>query len=189
MAKTVRLGEIIAPAPLKKCGSDKYPVLSMTMHDGIMLQSDRFKKNLASSDTSNYKVVCRNQLVEGFPIDEGVIYVQKVVEAGIMSPAYRVWDIDTEKMEPDFLDLALHSDRAMQYYKMKLRGTTARRRSMPTPTLLAMEICQPSKEEQLFCVEMMNDVQMAIDTLNDIHAKFDELVKSRLVADLEEVAA
>ena len=53
-------------------------ILCMTMHDGIVLQSNRFKKSLASIDQSNYKVVLRGQLVVGFPIDEGVIYVQNI---------------------------------------------------------------------------------------------------------------
>jgi len=181
MTTTVPLREIIKPAILKKCGEGKYPVLSMTMHDGIMLQSERFKKNLASSDTSNYKVVYRNQLVEGFPIDEGVIYVQKVVDEGIMSPAYRVWDIDTDKIEPDFLEFALHSGKAMQYYRAKLRGTTARRRSLPTPTLLAMEILLPSKEIQRQSVMLLKDVQEAIDTLNQMREQIAELVKSRFI--------
>lgn len=181
MTTTVPLKEIIKKAPLKKCGEGKYPVLSMTMHDGIMLQSERFKKNLASSDTSNYKVVCRNQLVEGFPIDEGVIYVQKAVDEGIMSPAYRVWDIDTDKIEPDFLEFALHSGKAMQYYRAKLRGTTARRRSLPTPTLLAMEILLPSKEIQRQSIMLLKDVQEAIDTLNQMREQIAKLVKSRFV--------
>ena len=178
MKTTVSLGELISPAPLKKCGDGEYPVLSMTMHDGIVLQSNRFKKNLASADTSNYKIVQKNQLVEGFPIDEGVIYVQKTVDNGIMSPAYKVWDIDTGKIEPDFLELALHSEKAMQYYRTKLRGTTARRRSLPTPTLLAMEILLPSKQEQRHSVMMLNDAQEAINTLIGVQEKIDQLVKS-----------
>ena len=181
MTEWVQLGEIITQAPLIRCDDGKYPVLSMTMHDGIVLQADRFKKNLASSDTSNYKVVQRNQLVEGFPIDEGVIYVQKVVDEGIMSPAYRVWDIDMNKVEPDYLDLTLHSKRAMQYYKSKLRGTTARRRSLPTPTLLAMKIYLPSKAEQKLFVTKLQDVQSTVNTLKCLLAKLDTLVRSRFV--------
>lgn len=34
----------------------EYPVLSMTMHDGLVLQDDRFKKAIASKDKSDYKV-------------------------------------------------------------------------------------------------------------------------------------
>ena len=83
MSRKVALGELIKPAKVKRCGNDSYPVLSMTMHNGIVMQSDRFKKELASKDTSNYKVVRTGQLVEGFPIDEGVIYIQSLGYSGI----------------------------------------------------------------------------------------------------------
>lgn len=43
-SKKTRLGDIISKANSVKCGNNDYPVLSMTMHDGIMLQSERFKK-------------------------------------------------------------------------------------------------------------------------------------------------
>lgn len=65
-----RLGDLIKPAKVIRCGTNQYPVLSMTMHDGIMLQSDRFKKSLASVNQSDYKVVNYGQLAVGFPIDE-----------------------------------------------------------------------------------------------------------------------
>ena len=181
MSKWIQLGEIITPAPLCRCKDGKYPILSMTMHDGIVLQSDRFKKSLASSDTSNYKVVRKSQLVEGFPIDEGVIYVQKIVDEGIMSPAYRVWDIDINKVEPDYLDLVLHCERAIHYYKSKLRGTTVRRRTLPTPTLLAMEILLPTKTEQQLRVMKLKAVQAIIDISKRLKKKLDTLVKSRFI--------
>lgn len=102
-----RLGDVIKPAKVVRCGKNQYPVLSMTMHDGIMLQSERFKKSLASIDQSNYKVVNYGQLVVGFPIDEGVLYIQRVVPKGIMSPAYNVWDINYDIIDPLYLELSL----------------------------------------------------------------------------------
>mgnify|MGYP000320310275 CR=1 FL=1 len=90
----VKLGELISKAPIERCGDGKYPVYSMTMRDGIVEQAGRFKKTIASKDTSSYKVVKKNQLVVGFPIDEGVIYVQHHDVPGIMSPAYNVWNIN-----------------------------------------------------------------------------------------------
>ena len=109
------LRELISPAPLERCGTKKLPVLSMTMHDGILLQSDRFKKSLASTNQSAYKIVKRNQLVVGFPIDEGVLYLQKVTDAGIMSPAYDVWDVDESKVDLQYLELCLHSPQSIQF--------------------------------------------------------------------------
>ncbi len=93
----MRLGDIIRPARVERCGERNLPVLSMTMHDGIVLQTNRFKKAIASKDRSTYKVVKPGQLVVGFPIDEGVIYVQGYPYEGVMSPAYNVWVSSTTK--------------------------------------------------------------------------------------------
>ena len=59
MERQITLGDVIAPAKVLRCDNDDYSVLSMTMHDGIVLQSNRFKKSLVSIDQSNYKVVLR----------------------------------------------------------------------------------------------------------------------------------
>lgn len=135
----VELGELIFPAKVIRCGRDEYPVFSMTMHDGIVEQKTRFKKDLASKDQSNYKVVKPGQLVVGFPIDEGVLYIQQLGKKGIMSPAYNIWDVNQEKVYPEFLELALHSPQSMSWYKAKLRGTTARRRNIPAKDLIKLK--------------------------------------------------
>ena len=54
------VGDVISKAKIEKCGDNEYPVLSMTMHDGIMFQGDCFKKQIASVDQSTYNVVRRN---------------------------------------------------------------------------------------------------------------------------------
>ena len=61
----VRLGELISKAPIERCGSREYPVYSMTMRDGIVEQAGRFKKTIASKDTSSYKVVKKILLFDG----------------------------------------------------------------------------------------------------------------------------
>lgn len=181
MAAYTTLGSLITPAETVRCGSGKYPVLSMTMYGGIVLQRERFKKSLASIDQSDYKVVRRGQLVVGFPIDEGVLYFQEAADEGIMSPAYQVWDVNTAQIYPDFLELCLHSPQSMQYYKDKLRGTTARRRSIPTADLLALRICIPDMETQRRTVTVLNQLDLFIDKRRRQLAKLDELVNARFV--------
>ena len=181
MIKYTTLGNLIAPAKVIRCGKGSFPVLSMTMHDGIVLQSERFKKSLASIDQSDYKVVKRGQLVVGFPIDEGVLYVQKAADEGIMSPAYNVWDIDTEKVDADFLELCLHSPQSMQYYKDKLRGTTARRRSIPTADLLALKIRLPDMQTQREAVAIMRKTEAILNARQEQLDFYEQLVKSRFI--------
>ena len=176
-----RLGNLIKLAKVIRCGTNQYPVLSMTMHDGIMLQSDRFKKSLASVDQSDYKVVNYGQLAVGFPIDEGVLYIQRVVLSGIMSPAYSVWDVNYDIVDPLYLELSLHSPQAMQYYKENLRGTTARRRSIPADTLLALPLRLPPLEKQRKIAAVLDKVSDLIAKRRQQLDKLDEMVKSRFV--------
>ncbi len=177
----VRLGELISKASIERCGDRKYPVYSMTMHDGIVEQAGRFKKTIASKDTSSYKVVKKNQLVVGFPIDEGVIYVQNHDAPGIMSPAYNVWDFDCKRIDPAYLELALHGPRSMAYYADKMRGTTARRRTLTADGLCNLEIPLPSIDDQIRAVHILDVVRSLIKGANRQIAELDALVKSRFV--------
>ena len=179
--KMVKLGTLIKPAKLQKCGNDNYPVLSMTMHNGLVFQSDKFKKSVASQDKSTYKVVHRNQLVIGFPIDEGVLATQRITDAGIVSPAYGIWDVDQTKIIPEFLEYALRCNRAIDYYKAKLRGSTARRRSLPTPTLLELDVPLPDLEQQKLALTTIHHAKNALDSRQAQLTKLDELVKARFV--------
>ncbi len=181
MTRYATLGELISPAKVQRCGDRSYPVLSMTMHNGIVLQADRFKKSLASLDQSDYKVVKRGQLVVGFPIDEGVLYIQKAASEGIMSPAYNVWDVDADKIYPDYLELCLHSPQAMQYYASKLRGTTARRRSIPTADLLGLQIYLPDMADQVKTVETIKKLDCLIADRTNQLLELEQLVKSRFI--------
>lgn len=184
MINYTTLGSLITPAKVIRCGNGSFPVLSMTMHNGIVMQSERFKKKLASTDQSDYKVVKRGQLVVGFPIDEGVLYVQKAADEGIMSPAYNVWEIDSKVIDPDFLELCLHSPQSMQYYKNKLRGTTARRRSIPVSDLQALKIRLPDMQTQHEIVAIIKKAEAIIADRQEQLNYFEQLVKSRFYGEV-----
>ena len=179
--KMVELGTLIKQAKTVRCGSNDYPVLSMTMHDGLVFQNDKFKKTIASKDRSDYKVVKRNQLAISFPIDEGVLAAQRIVDAGIVSPAYGIWDIDQGSILTEFLEYALRCDRALSYYKANLRGSTARRRNLPTPVLLAYTVPLPDVSEQKFILNVIRKSRQIINNRSKELQKLDELVKARFV--------
>ena len=179
--KMEALGALIHQAKTMRCGDGDYPVLSMTMHDGLVFQDEKFKKVIASSDRTDYKIVKRNQLVISFPIDEGVLAAQRIVNAGIVSPAYSIWDIDQGKILPEFLEYALQCDRALSYYKAKLRGSTARRRSLPTPTLLAYTVPLPAVSEQEHILDVIHKAKGVISGYNEEIVLLNNLIKARFV--------
>ena len=123
-SKVVALGELIVPARPVRAGAHEFPLLSMTMSSGLVDQKVKFKKRIASLDTSQYKVVSQGQLVVGFPIDEGVLDVQSSYPQAIVSPAYGVWDIRDDLVDGSYLVRLLRSERALAYYRTKLQGTT-----------------------------------------------------------------
>jgi len=181
VGEKVKLGELISKAKVERCGDRSFPVYSMTMHDGIVEQSGRFKKTIASRDASSYKVVKKNQLVVGFPIDEGVIYVQNHDQPGIMSPAYNVWDFDSDRILPAYLEFVLHSPQSMAYYAEKMRGTTARRRTLTGDALKNMPVPVPSIEDQYAVVKTLNCIKSQLAATQQMLDKLDQLVKSRFV--------
>lgn len=135
------------------------------MKVGLVSQSERFNKEIASRDLSTYKVVKRGQLVVGFPIDEGVLGFQNVCDEGIVSPAYQVWDLSTPNMvDPRYLGLYLKSPAALNYYRAKLQGTTARRRSLPRSVFLEIPIPLPPLEEQRRIAGILDKVANLAET-------------------------
>ena len=119
------------------------------MRDGLVDQGDKFKKRIASADTSPYKVVEKNQLVVGFPIDEGVLAFQDLYPEAIVSPAYDIWQLKSpDQIDPNFFQMLLRSPRSLSYYTANLRSTTARRRTIPKEVFLDMPIPLPPLAEQ-----------------------------------------
>ncbi|MBQ6828923.1 MAG: restriction endonuclease subunit S, partial [Thermoguttaceae bacterium] len=172
---------MISPAKTIRCGENVYPVLSMTTRNGLMLQSERFKKVIASVDRSAYKVVKALQLVVGFPIDEGVLSIQNVAPVGIVSPAYAVWDVDLQRVEPQYLETALRSERSLQYYRAKLQGSTARRRNLTNADLLDLTLSLPSMTEQKRIVAKLAAVAATLKKRQPQLGELDALVEARFV--------
>lgn len=175
----VQLDHLITPAKLVRAGERTLPILSMTMHEGLVDQASKFKKRVASIDTSQYKVVNRDQLVVGFPIDEGVLSFQDLYDEAIVSPAYDVWNLrSNSKIDSRYLERFLRSSRALVFYASKLRGTTARRRTLPDDIFLSLEVPLPSLAEQRRIVAILDKADSLREKRRQALAKLDELLKS-----------
>jgi type I restriction enzyme S subunit len=69
----------------------------------------------------------------------------------------------------------------MSYYASKLRGVTARRRSIPTSNLLLLPIMLPSQEIQAKMVRILNAVVESTTKRKRQLEQLDLLVKSRFI--------
>lgn len=177
----IKLGQAISRAKVSRCGDNDYPVLSITMKDGIVMQSDKFKKRIASKDISEYKVIPAGMLVQGIHMDEGNFGIQDIVPYGIVSPAYTVWTVDESVVFPKYIEMVLRSPRCIDYYRSKLNGTVNRRGHMSEGDFLGMQIPCPSIEEQKHVVITMNQAKQVITSLTEEMTALDQLIKARFV--------
>lgn len=146
----VLIGDLLSPvSKVPRVGSENIPIMSITMARGLIDQSEKFNKRIASADISNYKKVMRNQLVIGFPIDEGVLGFQQKYDAAAVSPAYEIWQIkDESKANTRFLELYLRSLKMREVYKSQMQSSVSRRRSVPKALFMKIALDLPSLEEQ-----------------------------------------
>jgi len=173
------IGDIFQISGHERAGTESFPVMSITMHHGLIDQSDKFKKRVASVNTSNYKIVYRNELVVGFPIDEGVIGFQTKYEQAIVSPAYDIWKLkDGISCSIDFVGRYLRSSTARRVYASKMRGAVARRRSITKKDFLSIQIPFPSLDDQIRIAAVLIRVEKLIAKRKESIITLDEFLKS-----------
>jgi len=173
------LEEILKPSGLHRAGVRDLPVLSITMKHGLVDQADKFKKRVASSDTSSYRIAYKHELVVGFPIDEGVLGFQEKYAAGIVSPAYDIWSLSQpETCHIPFLERYLRSDQARRLYASRMQGAVARRRSLPKGDFLKLEIPFPPLDDQIRIAHLLGRLEGLIAQRKQHLQQLDDLLKS-----------
>lgn len=88
------IGELVTEYTEKTIQNNQFEVLSST-HNGIKFQKDYFNKKTASADTTGYKVVPRGYFTYRAMSDNDVFVFnrQMIIDKGIVSPAYPVFDV------------------------------------------------------------------------------------------------
>lgn len=179
--ETVKLGLLIKKTKVARCGEHSYPVLSITKQNGIIMQSEKFKKRIASADTSDYKIIPRGKLVQGIHIDEGNFGIQDIVDNGIVSPAYGVWDVNDGLVIPKYLEMVLRSPKSIEFYRSKLTGTVNRRGHMSDTDFLSMDIPLPDRDTQSEILKTMKQTTSILSFRQQQLTKLDELIKARFI--------
>lgn len=154
-------------------------MLSITMKNGLIDQAEKFKKRIASSDTSNYRIAYKNELVVGFPIDEGVLGFQTKYPAGIVSPAYDIWRLKNEKdSHISYLERYLRSPQARSLYASRMQGAVARRRSLTKEDFLDLEVPFPPFDDQIRIALLLGKLEALIAQRKQHLQQVDDLLKS-----------
>jgi type I restriction enzyme S subunit len=173
------LSEVLDQSGRHRAGDRNLPVLSITMRHGLVDQADKFKKRVASSDTSNYRIAYKNELVVGFPIDEGVLGFQTKYPAGIVSPAYVIWKLKNKAdCHIPYLERYLRSPQARSLYASRMQGAVARRRSLTKADFLNLEIPFPPRDDQTRIAHLLGKVEGLIVQRKQHLQQLDDLFKS-----------
>jgi len=175
----VRLGAVLHEVDLRlrHFEGPQPPILSLTKDRGLMLQSERFDKRIATKDVSTYKVVRKGWLAYNpYVIWEGAIHALRDREYGLVSPVYPVW----EAVHADvyFLDYLLRTPLLLKTYLRFCSGTVKRRRSIRKQAFLDIKIPLPPLPEQRRIAHVLSTIQQAIAAQEQVIAAARELKRS-----------
>jgi type I restriction enzyme S subunit len=181
--RVVRLGEVLfeVDVRVKELAPDAshLPVLSLTKNDGLVLQTERFGKRIATDDVSDYKVVRRGQIVNNpYVIWEGAVHILSKYEAGLVSPVYPVWEVKTSVADGWFIDHLLRMPATITAYNRFAAGAVNRRRAIRKSDFLSIQIPLPPLPEQRAIAHVLRTVQRAKEATEGVIAALRELRKS-----------
>jgi type I restriction enzyme S subunit len=181
--RVVRLGEVLfeVDVRVKELAPDAshLPVLSLTKNDGLVLQTERFGKRIATDDVSDYKVVRRGQIVNNpYVIWEGAVHILSKYEAGLVSPVYPVWEVKTSVADGWFIDHLLRMPATITAYNRFAAGAVNRRRAIRKSDFLSIQIPLPPLPEQRAIAHVLRTVQRAKEATEGVIAALKELKKS-----------
>ena len=128
---------------------NQYPVLSSTSK-GLFLQSDYFNKQASSENNVGYKILKRNQLVlSPQNLWMGNININNIFDIGIVSPSYRVYNIDIKKMDLNYFNYWIKTPKALYSYLISSeQGASIVRRNLNIEMFNQISIKVPILEKQ-----------------------------------------
>jgi type I restriction enzyme S subunit len=142
-----KIGDVIVQVSSRNRGGNNYSVLSVNNRLGFIEQSEQFEdRNVASDDTSNYKIVNRNDFAYNpARINVGSIARLTSFETGIVSPMYICFH--TKRLIlPEYMEYFFHT--RFFYTEMQKRLEGSVRMCLSWEALCNISINIPSIEQQ-----------------------------------------
>lgn len=159
------------------------PVLSVTKTRGLMLASERFGKVMHGRDLTRYRIAHRNTIVaDPMLLWDGSIGLQTVVEAGLVSPDYRVYQ-PADDVAAEFLGYVVRSPQMLRHYQDGARGTNVRRNRIARSDFLAIPFAIPPLPEQKKIAAILSSIDDAIQVTQAVIDQL-QVVKKSMMAEL-----
>lgn len=156
-----KLGDVFSERVERACGVEE--LLSVTISNGVIRQSDSDKRNTASENKSNYKVVKEGDLpYNSMRMWQGAVGTSAY--DGIVSPAYTVL-IPKDDVNGKFFVELFKKDSTLEIFKRWSQGLTSDTWNLKYPVLSTISLAVPSKEEQ----EKIGDFFASLDSVISLY--------------------
>ena len=157
------MGDVFTERTERANGDEE--LLSVTIGNGVIRQIDSDKRNIASEDKSNYKIVHKGDV----PYNSMRMWQGAVGNSeydGIVSPAYTVLVPSKEANGKFFMEL-FKKESTLKIFQRWSQGLTSDTWNLKYPVLSTIEISIPRIEEQKRIAECFQQV----DTLITLHQR------------------
>lgn len=164
---TSHIGDVIEQISKRNKNNAIQNVLSVSNRQGFIKQSDQFEnRNVASEDTSNYKIVEKNDFAfNPARINVGSIARLTTLEKGIVSPMYICFRTQ-ENVAPEYIDFFFESKHFYCEIQKRLEGSV--RQCLSFEGLCNIPISLPSLEMQQRIGKRLFTLEQKIKTETDL---------------------
>ena len=163
-----KLGDVFTERTERAKGDEE--LLSVTIANGVIRQVDSDKRNIASEDKSNYKIVHKGDVpYNSMRMWQGAVGTSEY--DGIVSPAYTVL-VPSEGANGKFFMELFKKESSLKVFQRWSQGLTSDTWNLKYPILSTIEVLIPSTAEQAKIADYFN----YLDHLITLHQrKCDEL--------------
>lgn len=171
----------------QRCNTDSYPLLSVTIANGIIYQDDiENKKDISNDDKSNYKIVPLNAVAYNkMRMWQGAVGVNTLT-TGIVSPAYIV-AIPNEKILPNFVSYLFKSKIMISEFDKNSYGLCLDMNNLRYDDFRNIKIPLPPLQEQKEIAEFLDKKCEKIQNYIDKKQKLITLLQEKKQALINEV--
>lgn len=166
MWKKVKIGSFIREIDERSSVNNQYEILSVTKN-GIVPQSSHFNKQIASENNIGYKVLRKGNLAfSTMNLWMGSLDILTLCDVGIISPAYKVFELNKNVIAVDFAVNYMKSAEMIWLYKANSeQGASIVRRNLDLAALLDSKVALPDIPEQTAIAEVLSAADREIDLL------------------------
>ena len=174
----VKLGTLIKEVTIKTTVNNQYEVLTSSQN-GIVSQEEYFNKQVASQNNVGYKIIKKGQFTYRSMSDTGKFYINRLTnkDIGIVSPAYPVFEIVSNKIIPEYMELFFKTNLFQNQISNKSAGST--RLALRFSKLESVMIPVPDVSIQRNIVNNIKTIHSGLTCEQKHYSYYDELIKSR----------